>query len=57
MADSPVVTGAPLIGVVSLQGGVSEHVAALQESGARTRLVRRPEELGGLDGIVVPGGE
>ena len=57
MADSPVVTGAPLIGVVSLQGGVSEHVAALQQCGARTRLVRRSEELGGLDGIVVPGGE
>lgn len=47
----------PLIGVVALQGGFAEHVAALQDCGAHTRLVRRPAELAGLDGIVVPGGE
>jgi 5'-phosphate synthase pdxT subunit len=48
---------APLIGVLALQGGVAEHVAALERSGARTRLVKVPEQLEGLDGLVLPGGE
>ncbi|WP_151523607.1 pyridoxal 5'-phosphate synthase glutaminase subunit PdxT [Serinicoccus kebangsaanensis] len=45
------------IGVLAVQGDVREHVAALQRSGAAARLVRRPAELDGLDGLVVPGGE
>lgn len=45
------------IGVLALQGDVAEHVAALAELGAAPRLVRRPEDLTGLEGIVVPGGE
>ncbi|CAM3051316.1 5'-phosphate synthase pdxT subunit [Sporolactobacillus spathodeae] len=45
------------IGVLAVQGAVSEHVRALQESGAETAIVKRPEELVGLDGIVLPGGE
>lgn len=45
------------IGVLALQGDVREHVAALGESGARGVPVRRPTELRGLDGIVIPGGE
>ncbi|MCH1867805.1 pyridoxal 5'-phosphate synthase glutaminase subunit PdxT [Nocardioides sp. CFH 31398] len=48
---------APLVGVLALQGAVAEHVAALTASGARTRTVRRPAELDGLDGLVLPGGE
>lgn len=48
---------APLVGVLALQGAVAEHVAALAACGARTRLVRRPAELDGLDGLVLPGGE
>ena len=47
----------PLIGVLALQGDVREHLRALEASGASTRTVRRPEELDGLDGIVLPGGE
>ncbi len=47
----------PLIGVLALQGDVREHLRALEASGAATRTVRRPEELDGLDGIVLPGGE
>lgn len=47
----------PVIGVLALQGDVREHVAALEASGARAIPVRRPTELNGLDGIVVPGGE
>jgi 5'-phosphate synthase pdxT subunit len=46
-----------LIGVLDLQGDVREHVAALHEVGARSRLVGRPDDLEGLDGLVLPGGE
>ena len=49
--------GSPMIGVLALQGAFREHVRALEACGARTRLVRLPEDLEGLDGIVVPGGE
>lgn len=45
------------IGVLSLQGDVREHVAALQACGARTLGVRRREELAACDGLVIPGGE
>ena len=48
---------APLVGVLALQGDVREHLAALTACGARVRPVRRPEDLAGLDGIVLPGGE
>jgi 5'-phosphate synthase pdxT subunit len=47
----------PLIGVLAMQGAFAEHVVALEKSGARTRLVRNQEDLEGLDGIVLPGGE
>lgn len=48
---------APLVGVLALQGDVREHLAALTAAGARARTVRRPEELGMVDGLVIPGGE
>ena len=51
------VRGAPLIGVLALQGAFREHVRALESCGARTRLVRLPADLDGLDGLVIPGGE
>ncbi len=51
------VAEAPVIGVLALQGDVREHLAALRAEGADARPVRRPEELAGVDGIVVPGGE
>jgi len=47
----------PLVGVLALQGDVREHLAALRAAGADARPVRRPEELTGLDGLVLPGGE
>ncbi len=50
-------TGAPLIGVLALQGDVREHEHALAACGAVTRRVRSAEELDGLDALVVPGGE
>lgn len=45
------------VGVFALQGDVREHVHVLEALGARTRPVRRPADLAGLDGIVLPGGE
>ena len=43
--------------MLDLQGDVREHVAALGEVGARSRLVKNPAELDGLDGLILPGGE
>ena len=43
--------------MLALQGDVREHLAALGRAGAAGRPVRRPEELDGLAGIVLPGGE
>jgi 5'-phosphate synthase pdxT subunit len=45
------------IGVLALQGDVAEHRRALNELGAGARLVRRPDDIAGIDGIVLPGGE
>jgi 5'-phosphate synthase pdxT subunit len=47
----------PTIGVLALQGDVREHLAALAAADAAAAPVRRPEELAGLDGLVIPGGE
>ncbi|MGO1926726.1 pyridoxal 5'-phosphate synthase glutaminase subunit PdxT [Brachybacterium tyrofermentans] len=51
------VTTAPRVGILSLQGDVREHARVLTELGAQVALVRRPGELVGLDGLVLPGGE
>jgi 5'-phosphate synthase pdxT subunit len=40
-----------------MQGAFAEHIRALEACGARTRVVRTAEDLNGLDGIVLPGGE
>lgn len=50
-------SGTPRIGVLALQGDVREHLAALAAADAAAGPVRRPEELDGLDGLVIPGGE
>jgi pyridoxal 5'-phosphate synthase pdxT subunit len=49
--------GAVRIGVLDLQGDVREHVAALADVGAGARLVKRPADLDGVDGLILPGGE
>ncbi|MDQ0725401.1 pyridoxal 5'-phosphate synthase glutaminase subunit PdxT [Microbacterium sp. W4I20] len=49
--------GSPRVGVLALQGDVREHAALLEELGAEVTLVRRPEELAAVDGLVIPGGE
>jgi 5'-phosphate synthase pdxT subunit len=45
------------IGVLALQGNFREHAAMLRRLGAEAVEVRKPEQLDGLDGLVVPGGE
>jgi 5'-phosphate synthase pdxT subunit len=45
------------VGVLALQGDVREHLAALTECGMVAVPVRRPEELAGVDAMVLPGGE
>lgn len=40
-----------------MQGAFAEHIKALEAAGARTRLVRSLDDLQGLDGVVLPGGE
>jgi pyridoxal 5'-phosphate synthase pdxT subunit len=45
------------IGVLALQGNFREHLAMLRRLGADAVEVRKPEQLDGLDGLVVPGGE
>ena len=45
------------IGVLAVQGNFREHVAVLRRLGAEAVEVRLPEQLDGLDGLIVPGGE
>jgi len=45
------------IGVLALQGAYDAHARVLSSLGAVPRLVRTPEDLAGLDGLIVPGGE
>ncbi|MET0354496.1 pyridoxal 5'-phosphate synthase glutaminase subunit PdxT [Plantibacter sp. MCCC 1A11337] len=50
-------TGAARVGVLALQGDFREHAAVLTGLGADVSLIRRPSELTGIDGLVLPGGE
>jgi 5'-phosphate synthase pdxT subunit len=45
------------IGVLAVQGNFREHLAMLRRLGVEATEVRRPQQLSGLDGLVVPGGE
>jgi pyridoxal 5'-phosphate synthase pdxT subunit len=45
------------IGVLALQGAFREHAQVLRRLGADVVEVRLPQELDGLDGLVIPGGE
>ena len=52
MAEQPL-----RIGVLAVQGNFREHAAMLRRLGADVVEVRKPEQLDGLDGLVIPGGE
>jgi 5'-phosphate synthase pdxT subunit len=45
------------VGVLALQGDFAEHEAMLRRIGAQARQVRLPEQLEGLSGLIIPGGE
>jgi pyridoxal 5'-phosphate synthase pdxT subunit len=45
------------IGVLAIQGDFEAHADALREAGAIAVLVRKPEQLADVDGLVIPGGE
>jgi 5'-phosphate synthase pdxT subunit len=45
------------IGVLASQGAFAEHIVALQQLGVETLPVRLLQELTGLDGLIIPGGE
>jgi len=47
----------PAIGVLALQGAYDAHARALAAVGAEPRLVRRADQLAGIDGLIIPGGE
>lgn len=47
----------PTIGVLALQGAFIEHIHKFEEVGVDACEVRLPEDLDGLDGLVIPGGE
>jgi pyridoxal 5'-phosphate synthase pdxT subunit len=45
------------IGVLALQGDFDAHKRRLEELGAEVVLVRKPEQLDDVEGLVIPGGE
>ena len=45
------------IGVFALQGAFIEHIRMLKQLGVDAGEVRLPDELDGLDGLIIPGGE
>jgi 5'-phosphate synthase pdxT subunit len=46
-----------IIGVLALQGDFDAHRRRLEELGAEVVLVKKPEQLDAIDGLVIPGGE
>ena len=50
-------TVSPTIGVLALQGDFDAHRKRLEELGAKVILVKKPEQLDSIDGLVIPGGE
>ncbi|RFU60406.1 pyridoxal 5'-phosphate synthase glutaminase subunit PdxT [Bacillus sp. V59.32b] len=45
------------IGVLGLQGAVREHVRSIEVSGAAAVIIKKAEQLGDIDGLIIPGGE
>ena len=48
---------APIVGVLALQGDFREHLAVVRRLGAVGREIRLPEDLAGIDALIIPGGE
>ena len=47
----------PRIGVLAIQGDFLEHKHVLARLGVDAPEIRLPEDLDGLDGLIIPGGE
>ena len=47
----------PTVGILALQGGFEAHARIVRGLGAQAREVRLPEDLEGLDALIIPGGE
>jgi len=47
----------PTVGVLALQGDFDAHRQRLEELGAKVVLIRKPEQLDAIDGLIIPGGE
>ena len=45
------------IGVLAVQGDFAEHIAILRRLNVECREIRLPEQLEGIDGLIIPGGE
>lgn len=46
-----------IVGVLALQGGFARHLEMVRSLGSEAREVRYPEDLAGLDALIIPGGE
>lgn len=46
-----------MIGVLAVQGDFLEHIKMLSRIGVDSKEIRLPEQLDGLDGLIIPGGE
>ncbi|RJT97000.1 pyridoxal 5'-phosphate synthase glutaminase subunit PdxT [Arthrobacter frigidicola] len=56
-SSSPSPSSGVRIGVLAVQGDVREHIQTIESLGGTATAVRRPSELEGIDGIIMPGGE
>ncbi|WP_098741249.1 pyridoxal 5'-phosphate synthase glutaminase subunit PdxT [Paenibacillus sp. EZ-K15] len=45
------------VGVLALQGAVAEHIRSITLAGAEGVLIKKVEQLDGIDGLIIPGGE
>lgn len=45
------------IGVLGLQGAVQEHMKQIEELGHKALIIKKPEQLEQIDGLILPGGE
>lgn len=47
----------PVVGILALQGDYASHARALEDIGVSFRMVRTPDDLAAVDGLIIPGGE
>ena len=57
LASTAANASSPRIGVLAIQGDYDAHAQALREAGAAPILIRKPEQLAAIDGLIIPGGE